>query len=294
MRPRRRPTPSALVSVGLHLVLMVVVWQAVQLPAVFDRMLVVDRSARPARERVDFVRVTPPAESAGRPAATVPRSVAAPSRPALAPPVVVPLAAPTAVPSEIPPPASAPASADRPEPTGPLRGGSGPTRGAQPTFGDPRVWPGDPEFIYAPKTDKERLDSALVTTLRRYQDSVAAHAYQPNKFDRGDWTFERNGQKYGIDQQFIRLGKFSIPTALLAMLALNQMQGNPIAAERYRSAAYMRADILYHAQAAMNEEEFRKAVKAIRDRKEREHRAGSRPAPRPQGPLVSPGERPPE
>lgn len=46
MRPRRRPTPSALVSVGLHLVLMVVVWQAVQLPAVFDRMLVVDRSGR--------------------------------------------------------------------------------------------------------------------------------------------------------------------------------------------------------------------------------------------------------
>ena len=174
--------------------------------------------------------------------------------------------------------------------TGPLRGGSGSTRGAQPTFDDARVWSDDPEFMYAPKTDKERLDSALVTTLRRHQDSLAAFAYTPNKFERGDWTFERNGRKYGIDQQYIRLGRFSIPTALLALLPLNRMQGNPIAMERDRNAAYMRADILLHAQAAMNEEEFRKAVRAIRDRKERERRSAQKASP---GPLSSPGERPP-
>lgn len=293
----RRPAPSALVSAAIHVVLAVVVWNAVQLPAVFDRLLVVDRSARPVRERVEYVVVTPPeGVTSGAPGIPVRRAVVAPSRPSEpSAPAVVPLVAPTQVPTELPPPSAGPATPDRPgAPTGPLRGGSGPTRGAQPTFDDPRVWSGDPEFIYAPKSDKERLDSSLIATLRRYQDSVAATAYSPNKFERGDWTFERNGQKYGIDQQFIRLGKFSIPTALLALLPLNQMQGNPIAMERARNAAYMRADIQYHAQAAMNEEEFRKAVKAIRDRKERERRAAERSPTRAARPLVAPGERPPQ
>jgi len=130
-----------------------------------------------------------------------------------------------------------------------------------------------------------------VATMRRHIDSVAATAYSPNKFERGDWTFEKNGQKYGIDQQFIRLGRFQIPTALLALLPLNRMQANPIAMERDRNAAYMRADIMYHAQAAMNEEQFRKAVLAIRDRKERERR--QRTSPTSPGPISSPGERPP-
>ena len=82
-------------------------------------------------------------------------------------------------------------------------------------------------------------------------------------------------------------------TALLALLPLNRMQGNPIAMERDRNAAYMRADILLHAQASMNEEQFRKAVRAIRDRKERERRQSQRISPTSPGPLSSPGERPP-
>lgn len=174
---------------------------------------------------------------------------------------------------------------------GPLRGGSGPTRGIKPNYDDTRVWGGKPEFVYAPKTDKERLDSALYTTLARHLDSLAANAYSPNKFERGDWTFGREGSKWGIDQQYIRLGRFQIPTALLALLPMNRMQANPIAMERDRNAAYMRADIMYHAQAAMNEEQFRKAVRDIRNRKERERR--NRVPVTPPGPLTSPGEKPP-
>jgi len=75
-----------------------------------------------------------------------------------------------------------------------------------------------------------------------------------------------------MDQQAIRLGKVSIPTALLGLLPFN-MQGNPIAAERDRSQASMRAEILYQSQRALNEDEFRKAVKSLRERKERERQA---------------------
>ena len=288
----RRPSSASLVSVGVHIVVLVLVWNAVQMPAVFDRFLQVDREARPAREKVQFVTVVPPsAVSTPGPVARRPARASVPATPQ---PASVPLVAPKEVPTQLPP--AAPAAPEAPLPTGaagPLRGGTGPTRGVQPNYDDPRVWPGDPEFIYAPKTDKERLDSALVVSLRRHVDSLAANAYSPNKFERGDWTFERNGQKYGIDQQYIRLGRFQIPTALLALLPLNRMQANPIAMERDRNAAYMRADILLHAQAAMNEEEFRKAVRAIRDRKDRERRQSQRVSPNSPGPMTSPGERPP-
>jgi len=289
----RRPSSASLVSVVVHVVVLVLVWNAVQMPAVFDRFLRVDSKARPVAERVEYVTVVPP--SAVAVPERITRRSTAPSAAAGAPPAAVPLVAPTEVPTQLPPPAPAAATPTPGGVTGPLRGGNGPTRGVQPNYDDPRVWTSDPEFIYAPKTDKERLDSALIATLLRHVDSVAASAYSPNRFERGDWTFEKGGQKYGIDQQYIRLGRFQIPTALLALLPLNRMQGNPIAMERDRNAAYMRADILMHAQAAMNEEQFRKAVRAIRDRKERERRQSQRISPNSPGPLSSPGERrPPE
>jgi hypothetical protein len=114
------------------------------------------------------------------------------------------------------------------------------------------------------------MDSVVTADIERARDSIAANTYTPNKFERGDWTVEKNGRKYGIDQSAIRLGKFSIPNALLALLPLNT-QGNPIAAERDRAMASLRQEILYQSQRSMNEEEFRKAVKELRERKEREH-----------------------
>jgi hypothetical protein len=88
----------------------------------------------------------------------------------------------------------------------------------------------------------------------------------------GDWTVDRNGRKYGIDGQFIRLGKFSIPTGLLALLPMN-VQSNPIAMERARRLSMMREEIQSQAARSIRDEEFRAAVKALRERKERERRA---------------------
>jgi len=127
---------------------------------------------------------------------------------------------------------------------------------------------------------------------------VSANTYSPNKFERGDWTVEKNGKKYGIDQQYIRLGKFSIPTALLALLPFNA-QTNPTVADRNRQQMAMRMDIMEHAQMSLNEEEFRRAVKAIRERKEREHKnlpvaQGSVRKREVSGPVIAPSERPPQ
>jgi hypothetical protein len=88
----------------------------------------------------------------------------------------------------------------------------------------------------------------------------------------GDWTFEKGGKRYGADQQWIYFGKFKIPTALLALLPLNGV-GNPTVASRNSQLDYMHSDIQYEAQRSLNEDEFRDAVKRIRERKEREHEA---------------------
>jgi hypothetical protein len=113
------------------------------------------------------------------------------------------------------------------------------------------------------------MDSVVASGIEHARDSIAANTYSPNKFERGDWTYEKNGKRYGMDKQAIRLGKFSIPNALLALLPLN-MQGNPVAMERDRQLASLRAEILVQSQRAMNEDEFRRAVKSLRERKERE------------------------
>ena len=118
----------------------------------------------------------------------------------------------------------------------------------------------------APKSAKEKLDSAIVSIIAPFNDSIAI-AGQGRK--PGDWTFEKGGRKYGIDPQYIRLGKVSIPTAVLALLPINQ-QANPTSLERNKLQNQLHADIFWNAQRGMNEADFKKSVKSIRERKDRE------------------------
>jgi hypothetical protein len=286
----RRPTSAALVSVFAHIILGLMVWNAVQMPGVFDQLVKRDLATKPVAEKVEFVTVEPLRDSAFAPVTPTRRPPPVRAQSAAPPPAAIPLVAPTEVPTTIPEPAAA--DSVRPLVTGPLRGGTGPTRGVQPNYEDPRVWVSDPTFYYAPKSAQERLDSALLATLMEYSDSVAKNTYSPNKFERGDWTIGSGDSKFGIDQQYIHIGRFRIPSAILALLPTPYMQANPISMDRDRSMAYMRNDIMYHAQAQMNEDQFRKAVRDIRDRKDRDRR-NPRLSPNSAGPLTSPGERPP-
>lgn len=271
-------------SMVLHVVLVFVLFRALQSTGAIQRIFVrADRPEKPVAERLTYVAVspartvTPPREvtpapaRAGREGSAQAGRTVGPDTPGGGTVPAVPLAAPAQVPAGVPAPgrgfdvnAGTPAS-------GPLASGRGAVKGLQPGYVDPRLWPAAPRLEYAPKSDEERLDSAVVTSIMRHRDSLAAIAYEPNKFERGDWTYEtKDGKKFGIDQQFIRLGKFSIPTALLGLLPFNQVQGNPIENDRQARLAAMRADIVRGAQAAMNEEEFRQAVKKIRARKDKE------------------------
>ena len=250
-----------MVSVAIHVVAIIGLAHVLALPSGFMHLFERVRTDVPA-ERIGFVSLPsrPDGDAAGR--------IGGDGRPVRTERSLPTLRAPTSIPSGV---VAAPTTVrDRePEPgSGPLVGRGGPTQGVRPAFKDPRLWTAPTEVVVAPKSVRETVDSMVVADVGRLNDAIAA-APRPPRWSTGDWTVERNGQKYGIDQKFIRLGPVSIPTAVLAMLPLN-VQQNPTAAERVRALSYMNADISYHARRAVSEDEFRRAVRNLRQRKERE------------------------
>ena len=264
---KRRASGPAFLSIALHVVVGAALLRVLLIPYPFTSLFATkEQSVEP--ERISFLALpqsptteNSPGKSGGNGRPETPKKAAP------APPLV----APTEVPSTLPPvsPAATPTATVEEEGTGPLIGRGGATKGIRPSYSDPRIWVPAAPVVSAPKSADARMDSVVAAGIEHARDSMAASAYSPNKFERGDWTYEKDGKKYGIDNQYIRLGKFAIPNVLLGLLPLNA-QGNPIAADRDRAMASLRQEILYQSQRSMNEAEFRKAVKSLRERKERE------------------------
>ncbi|MEO7457855.1 MAG: hypothetical protein ABIY52_16475 [Gemmatimonadaceae bacterium] len=147
----------------------------------------------------------------------------------------------------------------------------GATVGIVPGDPDPRLSSDHPhEFYPAPKSHAERVDSAVKASIYAYNDSVARAMAAAGKAP-GDWTFEKNGKKWGVDGNKIYLGKFAIPSAVLAALPI-RIQGNPGETINDRLVTTRRADLLLHADAQFHDDEFKSAVKRIRERKDRERK----------------------
>ncbi len=164
-------------------------------------------------------------------------------------------------------------------------GGGGPTRGVRPSYNDPRLWLPTGPVVSAPMqptTRAESLYTMLAEKIRLMNDSIALARGNPRA--PGDWTVNLGGKKYGIDQQFIRLGKFSIPTAVLGMLPLN-VQANPIAMERARVMSGMSREIQDQALRVSRDDDFRAAVRALRARKDKERREAQAKAETPPAPA---------
>ena len=272
----RRTRPLA-VSIVLHAIVAIALVRFLISPAAFT--LIFGRTSSPEipAERIGFLRLpksTGPAvegKSGGdnRPVSKTP-----------APKLVAPSAVPTTLPPVTPTPRAQPDEGG----SGPLVGSGGPARGIRPTYTDPRVWTAPGDIVAAPRSAKEKLDSAIVSIIAPYNDSIAAAAggRQP-----GDWTVEKGGGKWGIDPKFIRLGKVSIPTAILALLPINTT-GNPTTNDRNKLQNQMHADIFWNAQRGMNEADFKKAVRSIRERKERERADAEKKARQADQPAAQP------
>lgn len=254
---KQRFSPAVLVSLAVHVVVGAAIVQSLLVPTRLTSLFTRERRAPVPVERIGFVSIprgAGPAVAGRRGGDDSP--VTAVPRPALV--------APSVTPDRIPP--APPSGAAAVTGTGPLVGGGGPTRGVRPSYTGPELWATPGKILTAPRTTAEVIDDAIRADIGRVADSVLALG--PRR-DPTDWTVERNGRKWGIDQRAIRLGPVSIPTAVLALLPINA-QANPITSQRERQISYMQRDIAFHAQRSLNENEFKTAVRNLRLRKERE------------------------
>jgi hypothetical protein len=258
--PGRRGPLGLIASLVIHAVMVALFVRIVIVP--YDFLTPPGRKAVPLLvERIGFLalprspqaqRVQPRSGGDNRP----PRAAAAPA------PVVAPSAVPAAIP-EVPRQAAPPRDTSG---AGLVVGAGGAAQGIRPSFADPRIWAPNAPVVIAPMSPKQRIDSAIAARVRALEDSLAG---LPAERAPGDWTFMRGGKKYGIDQKLIHLGDYSLPTAVLALLPLNA-QGNPAAYERGRRLDMMRAEIQEQAARVARDEDFRAAVKALRERKLKE------------------------
>lgn len=250
------PRP-VLISVVLHILLGIALIQVFLIPYPYFSYFHRPRAEPPPTERLSYVATPAPAGAPpsaergsgnGRPVITIP---------------AVPLVAPTSVPRTIPvaPVAPGPPVEATPAGTGPVVGTGGPVQGVQPQYHDGRVWVPAAPMGGPPKTAKQRMDSVVASEIDAHNDSMALVSGRKP----GDWTFKHNGQKYGIDQQFIHLGPVSIPTAVLALLPLN-VQANPMAGAAEQMYNLRRGEINDQAQRGMDEDAFRTAVRKLRER----------------------------
>lgn len=256
---RRRPSGSLLLSLAVHGLVAVLL-----LNIVFHYDFSSLRQARepaPPVEQITYIAVMPGGGALGGTSSGAPARAEQPSRGLVAPPRV-----PTVMPT--------------PQPSGGtpggviggtgVGGGVGPTSGIVPADPDPRLVADPRQFFPVPKTQAQRTDSAVHAIIFAYNDSVARAAAAAGR-EPGDWTFEKGGKKWGLDGRNIYLGKFAIPSAVLAALPL-RIQGNPGEALNDRLVGTRRGEVAEHAASQYHDVEFKDAVKRIRERKDRERR----------------------
>lgn len=119
------------------------------------------------------------------------------------------------------------------------------------------------------------LDSVITVTLLAAKDSLDSLAVIQNWGPMtADWTKkDGKGGTWGVDASGIRLGRVTIPSALLGLLPMGTQQymsGNPIAADQARRLGYAQRDIARFRQSGPGNDMFKMLVEELRERKDRE------------------------
>ncbi len=260
---RQNQKGSVLLSIGVHVVVIALIASITFTYPIAS--LFRPRDVTPP-ERIQYVRVQAGGGAAGEPGAA-PKKTVKPKK-AEAP---APLLAPSVTPSELPP-IPPPTAAGVPGGTGTGTGnggGGGLATGLEPALPDSRIEL-RPNTLRMPLSVAQRNDSAVKAIYMAYREAEIEAAAHRGK-DPRDWTFEKNGQKYGVDSSWIYLGKFKLPSAILAALPFNYggVDGRRII--EGRNANWIQNDIYTHAQ-GLSEDDFRAAVRRIRERKEKERK----------------------
>ena len=276
---KRRLNGSLIVSAAIHAAVGTAVLHAILAPRYLEEFFGPrPRVVEAPTERLRYIETPTPA---GRVAEA---SVASPAIRTGAVPLPPRLVAPTIVPETIAPPAPAPVT-EVPVTTGVAGGtGTGDPRGrgsvsVTPAYSDPRIWNTPSPYIPPAKSQADSLEQYLARGIREHLDSING---APKQRDPQDWTKEIGGRKYGMDPQWIHVGKFKLPTVLLGMLPV-QAQANPTAVDRYRRINEMSSEIQERrAMMADTDDEIRR-INARMDR-QREARLREKKPAAPPGP----------
>jgi hypothetical protein len=280
VRERQRASRAVLLAVGLHVVVGVVMVQLLTFGHGIPSWLRFGLRDQVLEERLTYVAPRVPVTPTPKTAVSPPRVAATPNT------VGAPFTSAT-----VEPPVAAAGAAPRDTGSGAgvaagegLGNGNPAVRGMRPGYFDGRVWR-DPVIVGSGAGGgggdrADNLDSIMGFMLTQAADSLDSLNRAQGRTGRppGDWTkTDKNGQKWGWDQQGIRLGKVMIPNALLALLPLNaatagRMSGNMSQMDADRRLAASRADIMRMSERGLGEADFRKIANELRDRRESERR----------------------
>lgn len=142
-----------------------------------------------------------------------------------------------------------------------------------PKAGEGKLWiqplPAPPREIVRALTRShvELVDSAVSAIVQAYIDSVL-NAPAPPGAKAPSWTTQVFGKTFGLDSKYIYLGGLKIPTAVLALLPINEGTNLDLTAARRLSA--IREDLQYAAARAQSMADFKRAVREIRAERERQ------------------------
>jgi hypothetical protein len=143
--------------------------------------------------------------------------------------------------------------------------------GVRPGIPDGRLATNPSSVPRMPETEGRQAERALAAIYQQYLDSArAGMARDSARRDPGDWSWGgKDGDKWGWDKNGIHVGGITIPNIVLAAIPMNVApKMSPV---DQRAMDFVRSDIQSHA-GLMTEDEFRAAVRRVRERVDRERR----------------------
>ena len=114
---------------------------------------------------------------------------------------------------------------------------------------------------------QQLLDSAVTAIVQGYLDSIAREPGADN-VQLPDWTAEVAGSKFGLDSRNIYIAGLKIPAAVLALLPIPSGGNQQRALDH--NGEWIAEDLRRAAQRATTLDEFKQAVRDLRERKKYE------------------------
>ena len=127
------------------------------------------------------------------------------------------------------------------------------------------------------KSHAELVDSAVTVTIQAFLDSIAREPHDPN----AEWSTEVGGKKFGLSGKYLTVAGLRIPAAVLALLPIG---GGSNQLKAFDRTDDLLADLRQAALRAETTDQFKEAIRDLRQRKaeEREFERNRRTRPPPE------------